>query len=220
METKTCNVCRETKPFSEFYFHRGRPENPCKPCFNKRNKTYQMRPPRHQTPPGTKRCTICKETKPEDQFHLNKSFHDGKNRICKPCALELRREYGRKNQKTLNAKQMERYYKDPLRYMEYERKKRYGMPPGEYARMLAAQDGRCAICGTDDPAPRKHFAVDHCQDTGAVRGLLCSNCNTGIGQLQHNRDIILSAIKYLQQYQPHPNAPVFDADDSILQPNC
>ena len=201
METKTCNVCRETKPTTDFYTHRGRPANPCKLCFRERKKQYDMRPPQHQTAPGTKRCTICKETKPEGQFHRNKNYHDGRSRICMACAINLRKEYARKNLPKLNEKQKERYRKNPERYADYERRSHYGMEPGEYARMLAAQDGRCAICGTDNPAPRRNFAVDHCHETGRVRGLLCGKCNTGIGQLQHSKDIILRAIEYLSSHE-------------------
>ena len=51
----------------------------------------------------------------------------------------------------------------------------YGLERGEYARMLEAQGGRCAIC-TRRPRNRR-LAVDHNHETGAIRGLLCYTCN-------------------------------------------
>ena len=64
--------------------------------------------------------------------------------------------------------------------------------------MLAAQGGCCAICGTSDTGKRKAFAVDHNHDTGKIRGLLCSNCNTGIGNLRDNVELLERAIDYLR----------------------
>ena len=63
--------------------------------------------------------------------------------------------------------------------------------------MLAAQDGKCAICGTTSTGNRKAFHVDHDHKTGKVRGLLCSNCNTGIGNLRDDIGLLNRAIEYL-----------------------
>ncbi len=60
--------------------------------------------------------------------------------------------------------------------------------------MDISQDGKCAICRI---VPSRTMAVDHCHDTGAIRGLLCSNCNTGIGLLRDNPEILARAIIYL-----------------------
>lgn len=53
--------------------------------------------------------------------------------------------------------------------------KTYGLGPGEYAALLEAQGGRCAICRAKPKS--KRLAVDHDHKSGAVRGLLCSGCN-------------------------------------------
>lgn len=60
------------------------------------------------------------------------------------------------------------------------RQRTYGLSPEEHDRMLAAQNGACAICKT---IPSK-FHVDHCHLTGRVRGLLCPACNTGVGHVE------------------------------------
>ena len=63
--------------------------------------------------------------------------------------------------------------------------------------LVVAQGGRCAICN-DQLAGR--ICVDHDHSTGAVRGLLCSPCNTGIGHLRDNADIVESAAAYLRHH--------------------
>ena len=82
-------------------------------------------------------------------------------------------------------------------------KHRYGITAAEYDAMYEAQKGCCAICGKhaeagSSPAHWKNkLAVDHCHDTGKVRGLLCNDCNAGIGHLGNER-VALAAAAYLR----------------------
>ncbi len=74
----------------------------------------------------------------------------------------------------------------------------YGITPERYAEMLAEQGNACAICrSTEWPGKGNRPQVDHDHDTGAVRGLLCSNCNHGLGQFRDNLDLLRAAIAYL-----------------------
>jgi hypothetical protein len=62
---------------------------------------------------------------------------------------------------------------------------------------LAAQGGRCAICGTDTPGTvQRFFAMDHDHETGEMRGLLCYRCNIGIGNLADDPDRLEAAARY------------------------
>lgn len=85
-----------------------------------------------------------------------------------------------------------------------ERQRRFGVTRQDYAEMFHHQNGVCAICSQPETATRlgrvKALSVDHNHQTGAVRGLLCSDCNTGIGKLKENRNILLSAIQYLDKH--------------------
>lgn len=54
--------------------------------------------------------------------------------------------------------------------------RRYGLTKERYEAMLLAQDGRCACCGYP-PTGSHALGVDHCHETGRVRGLLCKVCN-------------------------------------------
>lgn len=81
-------------------------------------------------------------------------------------------------------------------------KAKYGLDEGAYQRMVRMQRGRCAICRGNDPKrPDGKWAVDHDHVTGQVRGLLCSKCNTGIGQLRDDPEIIAAAARYVRKHR-------------------
>jgi len=79
---------------------------------------------------------------------------------------------------------------------------RYGITVAQYAEMLAAQGGGCALCGGTS-ARRLH--VDHDPATGGVRGLLCHNCNTGVGQLGDDPSRCEAAALYLRLHAAKEN---------------
>ena len=69
---------------------------------------------------------------------------------------------------------------------------KYRLKEAEYTAMFVAQDGLCAICRTGAAS-----AVDHDHETGVVRGLLCRQCNLGIGHFADNPDRLSAAAKYI-----------------------
>jgi hypothetical protein len=89
------------------------------------------------------------------------------------------------------------------RYIRTGNLKKFGMDEAAYTAMWTAQNGKCANehCSykTDIPFPMKRqgLQVDHCHETGAVRGLLCHNCNTALGHAKDDIDRLLGLIKYL-----------------------
>lgn len=91
--------------------------------------------------------------------------------------------------------------KHPERAQEIARKKQlslYGITTEQYQALLTAQDGKCAICRSPNPGGKgKSFHVDHDHKTGTVRGLLCNNCNRGIGHLKDSEQIAYMAWRYL-----------------------
>ena len=77
---------------------------------------------------------------------------------------------------------------------------KYGMSESAYLDMYELQKGRCAICGTDNWGGKYNVAnVDHDHSTGKVRGLICQNCNTGLGCFKDSEDIILRAAEYIRE---------------------
>ncbi len=76
-----------------------------------------------------------------------------------------------------------------------QRMVRYGLTEDRYQAMVTAQDGKCAICQRVMTPPH----VDHDHNTGQLRGLLCDNCNRGIGHLKESPQIMNAAITYLRK---------------------
>jgi hypothetical protein len=74
--------------------------------------------------------------------------------------------------------------------------RRRGMTHAEYDAMCEAQDGRCFICRK--PPSRARLCIDHDHATGAVRGLLCSRCNSALGLLDDDVDALERALTYLK----------------------
>jgi hypothetical protein len=77
----------------------------------------------------------------------------------------------------------------------------YGITLKEYDALLQEQDGVCAICKKVDDVLDRKLSVDHDHKTGKVRGLLCTHCNTGIGQLKESLELLLVAAEYLKKHQ-------------------
>jgi Recombination endonuclease VII len=92
---------------------------------------------------------------------------------------------------------------NPDHYREKDLRRTFGISLDDYKRMLATQNGVCAICGNGETSTRngkiKWLAVDHDSHTGRIRGLLCERCNTGIGKMRHSIDILEQAMQYLRK---------------------
>ena len=84
-------------------------------------------------------------------------------------------------------------------------KSRYGLKAQDFDAMVKAQKRRCAICLKDlnlrkgSVCRDKSVAVDHCHQTGRVRGILCSMCNTGLGSFTDSDVKLAAAIQYLRR---------------------
>lgn len=76
-------------------------------------------------------------------------------------------------------------------------KRLYGVSADDYSRLFEEQHGCCAICGKHQSKLKKRLGVDHNHKTKEVRGLLCANCNAGIGYFQDSTDLLSKTIKYL-----------------------
>lgn len=78
-------------------------------------------------------------------------------------------------------------------------KKVFGINYNQYLKMLEEQNYRCFICNTEETVNNRVLSVDHDHITGKVRGLLCTNCNTGIGKLKDNINFLQRSIEYLER---------------------
>ena len=85
-----------------------------------------------------------------------------------------------------------------------QRIKRRGLTHQQYMSMYLAVDGKCEICEKDIAYHRA--CIDHCHTSGKVRGLLCVPCNTAIGGMQEDVNILRAAISYLEKHNGHKGA--------------
>jgi len=133
-------------------------------------------------------CPSCETALPIAAFAINKSGRVGQARAyCKPCSVQ---------------KHQLRRQQNPEHVLNIERKskfkRQYGISLEQYEEMLQNQGYGCALCGVKKPSERtKYFAVDHCHNTGKVRGLLCTKCNRGLGLFNDRTEVLQKAINYL-----------------------
>lgn len=130
-----------------------------------------------------KQCSKCKEIKNKSEFHKRTGRPRGVQSVCKVCKSwikpknpifpEENREYFIKHK-----------YKVDSKYIDF---------------LFASQEHKCAICKTTESKGRwGSFHIDHNHSTGKVRGLLCHACNTGIGLMKENIEILKEAVRYLE----------------------
>lgn len=145
-----------------------------------------------------KNCSKCKQSKPLFDFYKDKSKKDGKTVYCKVCSSEKRMKAYHANSEVEKQKMRERFKANPDRSKEYALKRSYGITLTDYNQMFTEQEGCCKICNTHQTQLKRKLFVDHCHETGAVRGLLCQPCNTLLGQAKDDITILQNAIAYLR----------------------
>lgn len=188
---RRCRDCGQWKSLEQFCANSKRPTGRgsyCKDCFNERSKASYARRVREKhgrevrlglaVPAGHKFCPDCASIKPLAEFPRNRSDSTGYTSYCKPC----HNVRGRESRDRLHGGSR-----------EYHLRRRYGIGQIEFDEMLAAQAGRRAICGGPDP---QH--VDHDHRNGWVRGILCFNCNGGLGQFKDDPKLLAGAYTYLK----------------------
>lgn len=133
----------------------------------------------------TKSCKLCGQDKPETEFYSFADRWAGKQYLsarCKPC----HQQYKRDNPNTPKNKKAEKL------------QLRYGLTYEDWERIREAEGYACMICGITESELGKRLDVDHCHDSGRVRGVLCNPCNTTLGHARDNPSILEAAALYLR----------------------
>lgn len=130
------------------------------------------------------------------QGHVAERFTS--TRGCVVCASENSKKWSKKNVERETAKKARWYANNSERQFDSTIKRKYGITAKEYYSMYKSQGGVCAICLSKSQGKRK-LQVDHSHLTGSVRGLLCINCNTVLGRIKDDKEILQRAIEYLQK---------------------
>ena len=168
---------------------------------------------------NTKRCTKCGAVKELGEFNLNNSIKGGHRGECRSCQKEYGKKYIKEHVKRRleYLKEHKKETSESRRSYDKQRPNRsvyrgdryknvYGISREEFNKMVENQSGVCAICGKPERATAKNtgktkcLSVDHDHSTGNVRGLLCSCCNTAIGHLRDDPNLLRKAASYLESF--------------------
>lgn len=155
------------------------------------------------TKPVYKMCGRCGQSRPLEDFHVHRGNTDGRQDWCKVCLNKYNREQWHKSPKRaeyVRRWNSENKEKRARTSYVYRLREQYGMEMEDYERLLAEQGGGCGICGRKKPTKgKRYFCVDHCHETGKVRGLLCYNCNVAVGHFRNSVALLEKAIGYLRK---------------------
>ncbi len=136
---------------------------------------------------STRTCHFCGEDKPFTDFVFNRGERGHK---CQDCRAKYRRE---------NIEQQRAYVeanRDKIRDLNF--RKLYGITLADFTAKLTEQGGRCAICRTSKPGGKGFWHADHDHRTNRFRGVLCHNCNVGIGNFKDDPSFLEAAARYLR----------------------
>ena len=147
-----------------------------------------------EVPLGMKWCGTCNTVKPVAEFAAGKKQVDGLQGFCRPCGKDKQKAWREANRE-----------KATRLATDCHRRKKFGIEPAEYDRMLESQGGVCAICkgtcGTTPSGNPRALALDHDHATGAIRGILCAHCNRALGLFNDSPDLLAAAHAYLVHHK-------------------
>lgn len=178
----------------------------------------------------TKMCITCKQEKTISEFHKCKTNRDGHETRCRACTSVRNKKYNSEHRernieqgKRWRAANLDRAketaQKWRISHREYikERSKReydanrdrhlrkiYNISLDEYNKLSDEQGGICAVCGGVETYRTRGrinaLSVDHSHTSNKNRGLLCGQCNTGLGNFRDNPELLSAAADYLDKW--------------------
>ena len=152
-----------------------------------------------------KKCIRCNQEKTTSEFHKDSSAKSGLYAYCKECARAKTAAWKAADPERSRESQRRSREKRPEVYWAKNLRDHFGITVEQYQQMFDEQHGCCAVCGLAETEihPKsnrlRRLAVDHCHDTGRIRGLLCNRCNRAIGLFRDSADVIRGAIAYLEK---------------------
>ena len=197
---KRCSKCGVSKNLTEFYKRKASRDGhspQCKVCaLACSNAWYQH--------PEVKAKAKARTLSAHSEVKARKKARD-KVYSQTPKGKKRSREGIKKYRQTAIGKAAMKAYRQSPEGKAVHRKSSlvsdYGITIADYTDMLLAQNGVCAICGLPETTmfrgKLRHLGVDHNHTTGKVRGLLCSNCNIGLGVFKEKEQSLRNAISYL-----------------------
>ena len=134
-----------------------------------------------------KQCGKCKQSLELGSFGIDRRYNKPRS-YCKKCACLKEKEYRKINPDKIRASNIKHTYKVSL---------------DEAYKLMSVSN--CLICSVELTKAKKNVrnktdqVVDHCHETGKVRGVLCSGCNLGLGHFNDDTNKLENAIKYINK---------------------
>jgi len=149
---------------------------------------------------GYKKCSLCKVTKSFSDFYFSKQKKDGYDSWCKKCKLKNNKKYVQDHLKEKREYRHNYHLKNrdkSLMQSKYNNLQiKYGITSKEYDQLIKSQNYSCKICSADISGKGKS-QIDHCHITGRIRGILCRDCNLGLGFFKDSLKTMIAAIEYI-----------------------
>ena len=158
--------------------------------------------PRMERVEGGSQCPFCHGwyvNRSKLGIHLKRLHNDAMPVECPSCDRRFMDDRGKQTHMGYaHPTEIGHRRNDPVAQREWNLRTNYGIGIEDYDRMLRGQGGTCATCeATAADQQRGRLNVDHCHETGRVRGLLCANCNRAIGLAADSPDRLRRMATYL-----------------------
>jgi hypothetical protein len=136
--------------------------------------------------------------KARERHNINKDKRNKRQRELYQLQKDKKQKYYVENKERI----LELRHKDKIRTKNTHLQSRYGITLEVFNQMLVEQESKCYICSVHiDETPKKRLCIDHCHNTGKVRKLLCTKCNTALGQVSENTEILKKMITYINEHK-------------------
>jgi len=144
-------------------------------------------------------CTKCLTEQDISNFPKHKKYRGGHSTWCRKCLSVQSTNWAKNNREKARIIEQKTRAKHPFTRVNAKFKARYGITLAEYEKMSIRQQDKCLICDKHKSANKNgKLFVDHCHSTMKVRGLLCDDCNKGIGLFRDDPSLMLKAMEYLK----------------------
>lgn len=181
--TRKCRRCQRFHSIDDFLkesYSKDGIGTICKTCRSKKYRAYVLKNAKQFDPsrfPKQKLCQHCHIVKVQMDFTVSRSSADGLDDLCRACKSEQWKRQPKKSQR----------YK--IMWVKYR------LTPERYHAILERQKNRCPLCLIDLTKVRRP-AIDHCHATNKVRGVLCNQCNSGLGPIERP-GFLQKALEYI-----------------------
>jgi len=208
-DKKVCSRCGLEKPTQDFGYDRrakSGKRSDCKECERSKCRAYRASDPARSRMMSKKRLEANRE-----HYYARKKVHYQENRerllkeqkerygLNRESRQIASKKYRSKNREIIVLKSREHYHRRREIERDLALRRIYGIVPGTYAEMFREQGGVCRVCGKAQD--RMRLCIDHDHETGAVRSLLCRNCNNALGHVHDDPALLRALAEYLESFR-------------------